>query len=179
MLSNVLVAQEFLPDYNSKLDSLLNQKVELLVEYKIDVGGIVVLEPGSDCSDPNPRYLFWQKDGVVHKQKFTHCQTYGEAHKEVVLENSELINAISNNLDLIERSEVLPVTSDRIEEVLITHDDYWTFTIHTKEEKFQKVISRFELETKYVKDEELNLNYKANQNSILKKVIDLAEEETN
>jgi|SRR5690606_35291685 len=168
-------AQRFLPEYNLKRDNLLSNKVELIIEYEFLQQGIIFIQENvEDCFSYSPLYLFWIENGNFYKQKFTECQT----SPIMKLTYSDFLDLASKNLIKIKNAKILAAKSNNVTEVYVSHDDEWIFKFHSDNNNFEKVISDFSLNTRMLEENEPNLNYWVNQNSILKKLIDLVSAET-
>jgi hypothetical protein len=166
-------SQNTLPEFKHKKDSLIKIKSDLVVDFHLSLGGMFIPEIDEDCSENEPRYLFWILNNKFYKQKFSECRKY----PQVQIKNSDLLTTILNNLNEINKTELRPVQSDKIVQVEIDHQDIWYFNINTPKISFDKTINLYELETKDINDEETNINYEFNQSSILNKLIKLAQKE--
>jgi hypothetical protein len=167
-------SQGFIPEYNLKRDSLISNKVNLLVEYEFIEHGIKYIPENDDCFNYQTLYLFWIADGIYYKQKFTECKTY----PVMELRNYDFLNMVSENFDEIKNTKLLPARSNKIVEIVTSHDNEWVFKFQTIDENFEKVISDFKLNTSMIEENEPNINFETNQNSILKQLIDLVAKET-
>jgi len=166
-------SQNSLSEFKHKKDSLIKIKSDLVVDFHLSLGGMFIPEIDEDCSENEPRYLFWISNKKFYKQKFSGCRKY----PPVQIKNSDLLTTILNNLNEIHQAELKPVQSDKIVQVEIDHQDIWYFNINTPNVSFSKSISLYELETKNIDDKETNINYEFNQSSILNKLIKLAQRE--
>ncbi len=166
-------SQNSLPGFKQTKDSLIKIESDLVLDYHLSYGGMLVPEIEKDCSEIEPRYLFWISNGQYYKQKFTECKKY----PEVEINKSELLSTVLDNLKEIQQTEIKPVQSENIVQIEVVHEDIWHFNIYTPKISFKKSISRFELETENIDAKEKNINYKFNQNSILNRLIKLAQKE--
>lgn len=155
-------------------DSLLKINSDLILDYHLSLGGTIVPDIDKECTEIEPRYLFWISNGKFYKQKFSECKKY----LEIEINNSDLLTTILSNLKQIKKAELLPVKSEKLLQLLVDHDDIWYFEISTKDDFFIKKIRRFELETENINDSERNVNFESNQRSILNKLIALSHKET-
>lgn len=166
-------SQDFVGDFEKTKDSLLKIDSDLILDYHLSLGGTIVPDIDKECTEIEPRYLFWISNGKFYKQKFSECKKY----PEIEINHSELLSTISSNLKQIQKAELLPVKSKDLLQLLVDHDDIWYFKISTKNDSFIKKIRRFELETENINACERNVNFESNQRSILNKLIALAHKE--
>ncbi|OBX17540.1 hypothetical protein BAA08_16150 [Bizionia sp. APA-3] len=178
-----IYGQEVNTEYLELRTNLLESNTELVIEFNtICFGGEYLnIDDAEDCVYARPFYIFWTKNGKYFKRKFSNCKIFPESE----MEQSELIDEVKKNLTKIEKAEILPViqktknSNGEIETTSVSVDHFCEskFVIHTANEKIVKIISDFDLQTKFIDENLPNDNYLTNQASILNTIFKLAEKE--
>lgn len=170
----------------SKVDLKIKEKIEFLKKENIDT--IVIFNEDcvgckpkillkENCVPENIKYLFWIKNGISYKQKFDGCTNF----EEIKTNNPELMKTIVKNPQKIENSIIKKpehkVNKKETISLLVDHFAYYDFEFYFKNQKIDKRVIDYELETKMIDKKMPNDNYYFNQKSILKKILDLVNEE--
>ncbi|RFZ92584.1 hypothetical protein D0C36_14290 [Mucilaginibacter conchicola] len=164
--------------------------VTIQVQYYVDcVGYFQTFKPGS-CNIFDIRYLFWKSKGINFAQRFDNCHTY----KPVEIKEN-LIDKIADNLSEIKKAEIkypqYVIVGERKNDtisLMVDHSCHYIFNIFTGNEKIDKDIDDYALETKELNDysgnaknepqKRHNDNYEINQRSILVELKNMAEKIT-
>jgi hypothetical protein len=179
----------FSQDVDNKIETkkqeLSKNKVDTFIIYSVNcITGWRTYKPKKDsCYLMETKRLFWVKNGLFYKQKFTNCETY----KEEKLETSNFLKVVLDNIDSIKNAEILPVEHyerdslgviDRNNTVIssiVDHSCITKFVFTINKTTFSKRIDQFHLDEKMVNEQYINDNYELNQKSILKTIKDLVE----
>jgi len=159
-------------EFDFKKDSLLNSGIELLIEYKMNSGGNMIPLIETDCIDYEEKYLFWIIEENCFIQKYSDCIL----NKQIELKDCQRLTEVFNNLDIIKKAEVLPVTMKNGDYIEFVHEDVWDYNIYTQDDHFFKSIGKSTWEMQFSEEKKGNVNYEINQKSKIKLLIDLQKE---
>lgn len=170
--SNSYFAQEIQPTREQKIESLSNENVNLYFTY---------FESCVGCKYPpnyiQPQYLIWVKNGTAYLQKFASNNS-----KEIKISQSKKLIEILKKPEKLKSSNILPVKgyekgSKNELEYFVSHFTIHNLQFHLKDSVFSKSITNYEIKTKSLEEGIPNVNYEANQKSVLNQILQIVLEE--
>lgn len=171
---------------NHRLYLLKSQGVDTMICYSFYCAYVAPkpLTPNDSCLSSETHYVFWTLYGKAYKQRFDECRNY----PVLSVEHSDFINRIRDSLNFIRKGAILPVghtepskdgKTSQYTTMSVDHTCSTDFEFIIGGETFRKEFRDFDLNTRYMDDDKTpNDNYETNQKSILKRLKDLAEKET-
>jgi hypothetical protein len=160
-------------DVLSKIQELRNKKIDTIVCYYIDcIGALPRLEIPDSCTSSKTKYLLWRSNSKSFIQKFDECNVY-----KAISINSAFFSLLKHNYKQFKYPEFYEIVNGKkiLSNIWQDHSCHTMFEIDIKGIILIKDIDAFALDTKYVDDKYLNINYMQNQQSLLKKLKKIAE----
>ena len=182
---NISFAQTVDKKVENKIAELKRNSIDTLICYYnfCTAETLDIIVPDS-CIVNESKYLFWVDHGIYYSQHFDNCNLYPVRKRDT----SEFLEIALSRLDSIRNAEIKIVehynkdknskVTDSAEVLSVDHSYYTCFDFYIGNESFKKSINKFDLETKMLDEKTANDNFEANQKSILKRLKDLVEEET-
>lgn len=131
------------------------------------------------CKDQVPMYLLWEKNGYSYLKRFDECNAF----KSIQLSKTNPLVFCLKYRAIIDTEVILPPTTyqfvkkkDKVDTIImrstISHFCNHTFTLPFSTSSKEKSVSSFDLEYGNCKDQK-NINYKHNQKTKFKALVDL------
>lgn len=170
-----LPAQNVSTQIEKVQDSLRKMKVDTFLVYNIECVGSVYFD---SCNGFN-KYLFWRQSGKSFIEKVNVCLHY---HAEQIDVDDPLMFFFNNRVRIVKEEIKTPVytvqgrngKSDKFS-VFIDHTCFDELTITTGTVTIKKSVSEFNLNLKKFDNGKMNINYKYNQGTVLKTLVDKAD----
>nr|WP_294796186.1 hypothetical protein [uncultured Mucilaginibacter sp.] len=180
---------------NDKISSLRAAGVDTIINYHpYCVGCALTVLDTNGCNSFDREYLIWKKKGQGFVQLFDQCYNYlpekgGKAFVTLLTKNFPII--IKEDLKPVEFKQLV---NGKMQHFIseIDHSYHQDFVFYIKGKVIEKPIDNYVLDTRWEGDyfrapddkrttpppgKAVNINYVKNQNTYLKKLIDLAEQE--
>ncbi len=159
---------------SKEIKQLSSAKIDSLLIYNLYCNGGVILF--DSCKYENDQYLFWKQDTNYFCKKISYCKTY----KAILLDNKNPLAFYLSNKSTIDRETIKePVfirTEKRgvqtIETIIVDHTCFYEMTFVLNKKKITKSVNDFFLTFKKFHNGKLNTNFKRNQNTKLKLLVE-------
>lgn len=156
-------------------DSLVQNGIDTILNYTLTCVGSVY--PGDTCDFFHDHYLFWRQNGNTLFTKFDGCNFY----KTILLDTTNPLAFYINQKKKIDHEKIYPPTyvqskhgdTETLIGQSIDHTCYYEMTFITKAKKIIKRVSDYDLTFKTFDNGRRNMYYNYNQQTQLKKIIDL------
>ncbi len=179
-----------------KVKALQQSGVDTVVTYHPYCIGCILtrISDSLTCVHNVRQYVIWKKNGQGYVQFFDECYTYSPQEGA-----KGFIDLLSKNASVIMQEKLLPVEFEKLYNgkvqrfaSSVDHSDHQDFVFYINGDTVEKPIDNYVLDTRWEDDyfsapddkrttppsgKAVNINYTKNQNTYLKKLLDLAERE--
>jgi hypothetical protein len=160
---------------NVFLDSLRKSGVDTVLGYSLECSGSAY--PYDTCSFFDDYYLFWMQGELTWVQKFDGCKNYIPLLLEptnpltyYVTRSKRINNEIIYRPTFVESRKANIITTI---ELTVDHACYYNLTFLIGELKVVKIVNDYDLTYKLFDNGRKNIYYNSNQQTQLKKLIDM------
>jgi hypothetical protein len=168
ILSNAQVIQERVKD---QIKILKQSKIDTFLIYYLTCNGRM---PALDsCSYEEPQCLFWIHNNNTYVQKFDYCKN----HSPLALDTVNPILFYLANKIKIDKEKIKPPTyfkskKDKVS-LVVDHDCFNEISFKIRNKSIFKTVSEYNLNFERFDNGRKNINFKYNQGTKLKKLIDI------
>ena len=157
-----------------ELNNLTSAKIDTLLIYNLYCNGGLI--PFDSCKNENDQFLFWKQDTNYFCKKFSYCKAY----KPILLENNNPLAFYLSNKFIIDKESIKEPEFIRtkkkgvqiIEYITIDHTCFYEMTFVLNKKKTTKSVNDFFLTFNKFDNGKLNTNFKSNQNTKLRLLIE-------
>lgn len=160
-----------------KIQQLKHENINTIVCYYVKCTGLPSFADDDSCTSDKIVYVFWENKSKYFIQQFDNCKTHNAINT-----SPSFLQLIKTHINTILKEKILlPEIIERVNgksvkyEVVRDHTCRTNFYIYLNGNHHIVWLDNFDVETKYLDDGHLNINYYHNQKTFLNKLKLIAE----